>query len=155
MHGMEFSAVDSRDRIDYPLGPDLIVRVHHERSAQGNLMGWWVEAIDRRLSESPNFLYECLCGHGPHPTDLLAWHLLRPAAVANIGPLSERVLPVWGYPYELQVRCRGCEAEGDGSLTSRFTTGTIEVNWRRLPQSNPDRRATQRFNDGARRRKGS
>jgi hypothetical protein len=133
----EFSAVDPRDRIDYALGRDLVVRAHRELGAQGTRMGWRLGAVDRRLGDSPNFLYECLCGHGPHPTDILAWHLLKPGDVASVGSLSERILPVWGYPYELQIRCTGCEAEGDGPLSARFIGGTIEINWRRLPLSNP------------------
>jgi hypothetical protein len=92
--------------------------------------------VDKRLVDSPNFLYDCLCGHGPHPTHLFAWHLLNPEAVANIGPLSERILPVWGYPYDLRVRCTGCLAQGDDPTTAHFIGGTIEISWRLLAQSN-------------------
>jgi hypothetical protein len=140
--GFEFSAVDARERIDYRLGRDLIVRVHRQANAQGIHIGWWLEARDRRLPRSPNLLYECLCGHGPQPADLLAWHLLTPSAVGHIGPLSERILPVWGYPYDLQVRCKGCEAQGDGALSAHFVRGRIEIGWRRLARSNPRQERT-------------
>ena len=134
--GIEFAATDPRGEIEYALGRDLVIRAHREQNAQGVHTGWWLEAADRRLPDSPNFLYDCLCGHGPHPTQLEAWHLQRPEVVANIGPLSERILPVWGYPYELRVRCVGCAAEGNDAMAARFSSGTIEVSWRLLRQSN-------------------
>jgi hypothetical protein len=141
---MRFEVLDSRKRIDRALGRDLVIRAHREEDARGTHMGWRLEVVDRRLEESPNFLYECLCGHGPHPTDLFAWHLHRPDAVANLGPLSERVLPVWGYPYELRVRCEGCEVEASEE-TARFTRGTIEIGWKRLATSNPRPRTLSSF----------
>src|SRR5262245_14618542 len=135
--GLRFAATDVRSRIEGSLGRDLVVRAVREVDAEGRHAGWYLEAVDRRRADSPNFLYECLCGHGPQPTDLLAWHLLQPDAVANLGPLAERRLPVWGYPYELRVRCEDCAAEGDGVTDARFVKGTIEIGWRHLAESNP------------------
>ena len=144
-HGVEFSVLDARDRIDYPLGPDLVVRARREVDSRGTHMGWVLKAIDRRLEESPNFLYDCLCGHGAYPTDLLAWHLVSPEAVANVGPLTERILPVWGYPYELRVRCADCEAQAGDPLSPRFLKGTIQISWRRLAESNPRQKRLSDF----------
>jgi hypothetical protein len=146
-HGTEFAATDPREQIEYALGRDLVIRAHREQNAQGVHTGWWLEAVDRRLPDSPNFLYDCLCGHGPHPTQLEAWHLLRPEVVANIGPLSERILPVCGYPYELRVRCVGCAAEGDDATAAHFTNGTIEVTWRLLRQSNARQKSSLTLGD--------
>jgi hypothetical protein len=135
---LRFSATDTRDRIEGSLGRDLLVRARRDVDAEGRPAGWYLEAVDRRRPDSPNFLYECLCGHGPQPMDFLAWHLLQPDAVAHLGPLTERRLPVWGYPYELRVRCEDCEATGDDAATdARFVKGTIEVGGRLLAESNP------------------
>jgi hypothetical protein len=143
--GIEFPAADTRDRIDYPLGRDLVVRARRQFSSGRRPMGWSIQAVDRRLADSPNFLFDCRCGHGAHPTDLLAWHLLDPEAASVIGPLTERILPVWGYPYELRVRCIGCEGEGDDVLSAHFVKGTIQVGWRRLAESNPRQRGPSEF----------
>lgn len=139
---LRFDVLDPRTQIEHAIGRDLVLRAHREQDAGGTHIGWWLEAVDRRLDRSPNFLYECLCGHGPHPTDLMAWHLQEPDGVA--GPLSGRVLPIWGYPYALRVRCEGCEVEAAGEAV-RFTSGTIEIGWQRLATSNPRQRTLSSF----------
>ena len=61
----------------------------------------------RRLGDYPNFLYDCLCGHGPRPNDLYAWHFRE-----MLYP-PKRVLPVYGYPFEIRVACKDCRIDGD------------------------------------------
>jgi hypothetical protein len=85
----------------------------------------------RRLGDYPNFLYDCLCGHGPRPNDLYAWHFRE-----MLYP-PKRVLPVYGYPFEIRVACKDCRIDGDTAADAHFTAGVVEVTWRRLPKSNP------------------
>jgi hypothetical protein len=85
----------------------------------------------RRLGDYPNFLYDCLCGHGPRPNDLYAWHFRE-----MLYP-PKRVLPVYGYPFEIRVTCQDCRIDGDTAADAHFTAGVVEVTWRRLPKSNP------------------
>jgi len=59
-----------------------------------------------------NFFYECLCGHGPRPHDLYAWHFRE-----MIFP-ARRTLPVYGYPFEFTVECKDCRIAGDSATTA-------------------------------------
>jgi hypothetical protein len=113
------------------LGNRLIVRVERQVDAKGTVMGWYL-AVYRipATTESRNLLYHSLAWHGPYPTDLLAWIHQR-----DYYP-DDRTLPVYGWPYELHLRCRSCETAGD-STAVHFTAGTVEVGWRRLSRANP------------------
>jgi hypothetical protein len=94
-------------------------------------MGWDFSAVDRRLKDSPNFFYDCRCGHGPRLNDLYAWHFAE-----TYYPGDRRVLSIYGYPLVVSVRCAGCEVTGKGADV-RFSAGIVEVGWRRLKESNP------------------
>jgi hypothetical protein len=50
---------------------------------------------------------------------------------------SERVLPVYGYPLDVRVRCPDCEVAGTSGEDARFTHGTVEISVRRLAEANP------------------
>ena len=128
---LEFPAADTQREFSVDLSRDVILTIKRTVDAHGVHMGWGFAAIDRRLADSPNFFYDCLCGHGPRPHDLYAWHF-----VENYYP-SERSLPVYGYPIEVRVRCIYCEVAGGNSRQAHFTGGTVEVSWRRLPKNNP------------------
>jgi hypothetical protein len=126
-----FDAADVRQEFLVPIARDVVMRVRRAVDAHGNHFGWDLSATDRRLNKEANFFYHCLCGHGPRPHDLYAWHF-----VENYFP-AERILPVYGYPYEVTVRCVDCEVNGRKYTEARFTRGTVEIWVRRLKVSNP------------------
>ena len=123
---VEFPVTDAREELTVPLGRDIVLHIKREAASAG----WYLSATDRRLPDSPNFFYQCLCGHGPQPHELLAWHFLE------MYYPGERILSVYGYPLEVRVRCAGCEVAGSVA-EAHFVRGTVEVSWRRLAQSNP------------------
>jgi hypothetical protein len=133
LQGLRFFATDTKELFEYQVGRDLTVRVRRAVDAQGSHFGWDLSVVDRRLSRSPNFLYECLCGHGPRPNDLYAWHF-------RSGPASDRILPIYGYPFELHVRFVDWRINDGDATKAQFTSGTIEIGWRRLAESNPTQR---------------
>lgn len=126
---LAFTVTDTRDSFTVALGRDVVLRADRETDSAGRHMGWYFSATDRRLAGSPNFFYDCLCGHGPRPNDLFAWHF-----VERLYP-GDRILPVYGYPMEVRVRCLNCEVAGAGA-ESHFVAGAVEVSWRRLAESN-------------------
>ncbi len=119
---LRFDVTDTTLIFERPLGSFLLLRVRRE-SRSG-----WVVSVVRRSSEpdQPNLLYHSRNWHGPYPTDVFAWSFRR-----RYFP-NERILPVYGYPYELRVRLMGCRTSGSGD-DLRFVAGTIEVAWRRAP----------------------
>ena len=136
---LKFDAASTQKSLEYALGRDLVVRVRRAVDAQSRHMGWDLTATDRRLPESPNFLYECLCGHGPRAFDLYAWHFQSPQPFDGPNRPTDRILPIYGYPFELRVVFGDVRVEG-GSEDVRFVSGTIGVEWRRLAESNPRQR---------------
>jgi len=120
-----FPATDAVGPGSFALGRDLVLTVAPAVDAQRRQFGWDLRVEDRRLAESPNFFYECLCGHGPRPHDYYAWHFSRGHYPA------ERVLPVYGYPADVRINCDSCAVAGD-SVEAAFTRGTVSVAWRRL-----------------------
>jgi hypothetical protein len=128
---VQFAVTDPRPEISESLSPDLVLKIRASVDAQGHRYGWDIAVIDRRLGDYPNFLYGCLCGHGPRPNDLYAWHFRE-----MLYP-PKRVLPLYGYPFEIRVECKNCRVDGDTASDTHFTAGAVEVTWRRLPKSNP------------------
>jgi hypothetical protein len=128
---VQFAVTDPRTEINESLSPHLALKIRGSVDAQGRRYGWDIAVIDRRLGDYPNFLYDCLCGHGPRPNDLYAWHFRE-----MLYP-PKRVLPVYGYPFEIRVACKDCRIDGDTAADAHFTAGVVEVTWRRLPKSNP------------------
>jgi hypothetical protein len=127
---LTFPVTDERAEFTIDISRDVVVRIQRDGQARGRVAAWDFVAIDRRLTDSPNFFDECLCGHGPRLHELSAWHF-----VERYFP-PERMLPVYGYPFEIRVRCLACETTGSGADT-QFASGTVEVGWRRLSTSNP------------------
>jgi hypothetical protein len=126
---LRFQVTDAREAFTSALGRDLVLKVTRDVDAQGRHFGWELSVVDRRLPRSPNFFYECLCGHGPRPFYLDAWQF-QTGYYGNV-----RVLPVWGYPYEIQVTCDGCTVAGENT-DAHFNNGTVDIGWRRLASSN-------------------
>jgi len=100
---VQFAVTDLRAEITESLSLHLVLKIHASTDAQGRRYGWDIAVIDRRLGDYPNFLYDCLCGHGPRPNDLCAWHFRE-----MLYP-PKRVLPVYGYPFEIRVTCKDCQ----------------------------------------------
>jgi hypothetical protein len=108
------------------IGAGLVVRVRSEADAHGTHMGWSIGVYREPVGpESRNLLYASNYFHGPHPSDLFAWH-----RVQHFFP-DERILPVYRYPREIRIACVGCQIAGDSSLV-HFTSGSVEIGWRRL-----------------------
>ncbi len=108
------------------IGAGLVLRVRREADAHGSHMGWSVAVYrDPVRPESRNLLYASLYFHGPHPSDLFAWHRQQ-----RYFP-DERILPVYRYPKEIRIACIGCEIAGDSTLV-HYTAGSVEIGWRRL-----------------------
>ena len=130
---IRFPVVDTTPLFEHPLDATLVIRVFRQVDAESRHMGWWV-AVMRVPIEHGNFfnlLYHSRSWHGPYPTDVFAWHY-------GTGRFpDERILPVYGYPYELRVRCPGCAIAGSGPDV-HFIDGVVEVGWRRLARRNPD-----------------
>ena len=108
-----------------------LVQINGCKSTVGSAASIEQNSSVRRLGDYPNFLYDCLCGHGPRPNDLYAWHFRE-----MLYP-PKRVLPVYGYPFEIRVACKDCRIDGDTAADAHFTAEVVEVTWRRLPKSNP------------------
>ncbi len=117
-----FSVTDTTETMEHPLGPSLLLRVRREGS-----LGWTVSVVRRSSGlYSRNLLYHSRLWHGPYPTDVMAW-----SYQSRRFP-DERLLPVYGYPYEIRIRLIDCRTSGTGDDVV-FEAGTIEVAWRRAP----------------------
>lgn len=126
---LRFPVTDSARLFEHHLDSRLVIRVYRQVNAESRHMGWWV-AVMRTGDDSGdsfNLLYHSRSWHGPYPTDLFAWHWGQ-----SRFP-DERILPVYGHPYELRIRCLGCTTEGQ-MPDVRFTDGVVEVAWRRVPR---------------------
>jgi hypothetical protein len=117
---VRFAVTDTTPVFEQPLGTALLLRVRHEPPG-----GWIVSVVRRGAgSNARNLLYHSRRWHGPYPTDLFAWSYQQ-----RYFP-DERVLPVYGYPYEVRIRLVNCQTTGSG-VSAEFAAGTIEVAWRR------------------------
>jgi len=127
----QFDVSDTTALREVALDRRLVLRVRREAEARGPAMGWSV-AVSRRPTtpESSNLLYHSRTLHGAYPSDLFAWHL-RTHWFPDL-----RTLPVYGYPFEVEIRCDRCTVSGDSS-EARFSSGTVRVRWRSLPRANP------------------
>jgi hypothetical protein len=122
---LRFDVRDPRPHIEVPLDAGLLVRA--ARIDQG----WEIAVVDPAAGPHPrNLLYHSPSWHGPYPTQILPWHL-----PAGLFP-DHRVLPVDGHPYEVDIRLQDLRASGAGD-EARFTSGAVEVQWRRMPDANP------------------
>ena len=70
---LTFKAAAKDARFTAPLSKDLTLIAERNVDADGKGIGWDLSVEDKRVKDSPNFLMECLCGHGPFPSELFAW----------------------------------------------------------------------------------
>jgi hypothetical protein len=123
---LRFAVTDTTPLFERALSPALLVQVRREADAH-DVGGGWSLAVVRQPAqpESRNLLFHSWAWHGAYPTDLFAWiHEER------YYP-DERILPVYEYPFELRLRCERC-VTAKTARGGEFTTGTVEVGWRRL-----------------------
>lgn len=126
---LEFPVTDTQPRHDVALNPHLLLRLRRQLHANGTAMGWYAAIYHQPAQDtSRNLLYHSLNWHGPYPTDLLAW--LHAEAYFP----DDRLLPVYGEPWELRMVCRNCQTAGDSTFL-HFTSGTIQVSARRAKPS--------------------
>jgi hypothetical protein len=123
---LRFPVTDTTSLFERVLSRALLVQVRREVDAHGVAGGWYIAVIRQPTGpESRNLLDHSWAWHGPYPTDLFAW-----IHEEGYDP-DERILPVYDYPYELRLRCEACVT----AKTIRgveFTTGMVEVGWRRI-----------------------
>ena len=134
---LSFSVTDERPEMVVNVGRDIVVHVRRAVDAKGRHFGWDFSAVDRRLKKHTDFFYDCLCGHGTSLNNLYAWHFS-----AKYYP-AERLLPVYGYPFNIRVQCVGCEVEGARTTEVRFTRGMVHVRVQRLAAANPRQRTVR------------
>jgi hypothetical protein len=125
---VQFAVTDPRAEITESLSLDLVLKIRPSADAQGRRYGWDIAVIDRRLGDYPNFLYSCLCGHGPQPTDLYAWHFRE-----MLYP-PKRVLPVYGYPFEIRVECKDCRVDGNTATDIQIYLGSCRSDMATAPE---------------------
>lgn len=119
---VRFLVTDTTTVFERPLSPSLKLVVRREEG-----LGWTVAVEDNKAgAEGVNLLYHSRQWHGPYATDVFAW------SRAQKRYPDERLLPVYGHPFEIRVRLIGCRTSGTGDATV-FVSGTIEVAWRRGP----------------------
>ena len=119
-NSLTFDVADSRSIIYCDISRDLALRAVKEE------MGWSVQIARKPISEdsSWNLLYHSSNWHGPHPSEVYAWH------VVDRYFQNERMLAVRDHPYEVRIVLVNPRVEGQGSQ-SRFRSGTIRIFWRR------------------------
>jgi hypothetical protein len=115
-----FDLADSRVALYRDICEELVLRVVKED------VGWSVQVTRKPAgrNSSWNLLFHSLRWHGPHPSDVYAWH------VTERYYSSERTLGVRGYPYEVRITLMNPVVEGEGSR-ARFKSGRAKISWRR------------------------
>src|SRR5262245_21969410 len=121
--------------LETKVGRDLLVSLGADIDADGRIREWSVAAFDRRLSWPNNFLDACVCGHGPRLYEFRAMAF----RAGWWPPPTDVIMPVYGYPYDLRVRCIDCVAEGDDD-SAWLVRGTISIAVRRKAASNPEQK---------------
>jgi hypothetical protein len=121
---------DSKN-ISRGISPELQLRLVRVPNVHLDDIGWSIGVFRRPVGvESRNLLYRSQYFHGPYPTDVLAW-----SSHAKHFP-DERLLPVYGFPWEVRIRILNAVTERVGE-DFHFTSGELEVGWRKLPRPNP------------------
>lgn len=134
---LNVAVTDTLPRHEVVVSRRLRLVLHRQSQANGTVMGWSVAVYRQPASDtSRNLLYHSLNWHGPYPTDVLAW------IHAEAFFPDDRLLPVYGEPWELRLVCRACQTAGDSTFT-HFTAGSVVVSIRRAkaePLVSPKRR---------------
>jgi hypothetical protein len=115
-----FDLADSRTTIYRDIGKDLVLRAVKED------VGWSIQVTRKPAGResSWNLLFHSLRWHGPHPSDIYAWH------VAERYYSNERMLAVRDYPYEVRIILMNPVVEGEGAR-AKFKSGRVKISWRR------------------------
>ena len=135
---LSFSVIDRRKVIAREIGENLLLRVMKASSIKQQDFGWNVEVVEKTSNKSSfrNLLYHSPQWHGPHPSQVYAWHvgarLFR----------DERELEVRGHSYVVRIVLVNLVVEGEG-LDRRFISGKILVSWRRHVGGAPANKALQ------------
>ncbi|MGQ0835687.1 MAG: hypothetical protein ACT4O5_12365 [Gammaproteobacteria bacterium] len=113
------------------ISAELQLRLTPLPHARVDHFGWTVGVFRQPVTpETRNLLYHSQYFHGPYPMDVLAW-----IAAAKYFP-DERVLPIYGHPWEIRIRILDALTEGLGD-EARIRAGELEVAWRKLARPNP------------------
>jgi hypothetical protein len=127
----DFDVMSMSQQFTRPIADHLQGRVSRDRVAGLEHAGWAV-SVSANGAASLNLLYHSLQLHGPHPSQLLAWHF----AEGEYAPDAPRLLPVYGYPWELRVECADCRVRRRG-FEAEFTSGRVRIAARKLREPNP------------------
>jgi hypothetical protein len=127
---IQFVVTDPRSELTQSLGPHLLLKVHRAVDAHRQPYGWDIAVID--------YLTVC-AATARSPTIFYAWHFRE-----MFFP-PKRILPVYGYPFEILVECKDCQVDRSSATEMHFTAGIVEVAWRRLQKSNPRQRTLADF----------
>jgi len=134
-----FDVMSTSEQFAKPIAGPLVVRVARERAIGLNHYGWLV-SVESPRSASGNLLYKSLHLHGPHPSELYAWHFTdiekSPQTSGNSPGGSVRILPVYGYPWEIRLECSDCRVQ-EAKSGAEFVAGTVRIAARRLQRPNP------------------
>jgi hypothetical protein len=133
---LSFKAAAKDAKFTAALSKDLTLIAERNVDADGKGIGWDLSVVDARVKDSPNFLMECLCGHGPFPSELFAW-------TVRDDKMAARVLHVYGYPFDLKVTFAGVKIGGK-EYAAGYTDGAIEVTAVPLAKPNPKQTKTPR-----------
>jgi hypothetical protein len=140
---LQFDVMSTREIFTRTIAPGLQFRATHARAIGAAHYGWDL-SVARDNDGTTNLLYESLLMHGPQPFHLYAWHF---AGGDYWGTDDPRILPVYGYPWELRVDCVGCHvtgkdfqsqiAAGQIVFQNEFTAGLVKIGLRHLTSANP------------------
>lgn len=134
-----FDVMSTAAQFTKPVADHLVVHATRDRTIGLSHPGWDVSVQSARES-SDNLLYHSLQLHGPHPSQLLAWHFTdveeSPQSSENSPGGAVRTLPVYGYPWEIRLECSGCRVRGADFLVE-FVSGSVRISARRLQRPNP------------------
>jgi hypothetical protein len=85
--------------------------------------GWEIGVVTKLPQNFPsNLLYHSKKWHGPYPTQIYAWHLLK-----DYFP-NTRWLCVSGQPIEVMLEIRDAKIKPDGE-SAVFESGQLHVEW--------------------------
>ena len=133
---LTFKAAAKDAKFTAPLSKDLTLIAERNVDADGKGIGWDLSVEDKRVKDSPNFLMECLCGHGPFPSELFAW-------TVRDDKMADRVLHVYGQALDLKVSFSGVKIAGK-EYAAGYTDGTITITPVTLAKPNPKQTKTPR-----------
>jgi hypothetical protein len=118
---LTFYITDKREVITHDIDKELLLRV-----VKRGDMGWDVEVNDKSEAKASNLLYHSPNWHGPHPSQIYAWHIAE-----NYFP-NERMLEIRGHRYEVKIILTNTIIDGK-SRDARFVSGKVNIVWKHKP----------------------